>query len=122
MPVNAIVIFNFYKLNEFFNERHAKALESQSAGHRWGWKARKHITKALERAYTHEATCFDHETGSYEVVQRGGTTSDGEVRESRRHVVVIDDFHALVVDQGNTTFHVLIWWQRATIATLVGRA
>jgi hypothetical protein len=79
MPVNAIVIFSFYKLNEFFNDSHAKALESQSVGHRWGWKAREHITKAVQRAYTHEATCFDHERGSYEVVQRGGTTSDGEV-------------------------------------------
>jgi hypothetical protein len=64
----------------------------QSAGHRWGWKAREHITKAVQRAHTHESTCFDHERGSYVVVQRGGTTSDSEVRESRRHVVVIHDF------------------------------
>jgi hypothetical protein len=92
MPVNAIVIFSFYKLNEFFNARHKAALAEQSAGHRWGWKSRDHIEKAVERANTHEVTCFDHERGSYEVVQRGGTTSDGEVRESRRHVVVIEDF------------------------------
>jgi hypothetical protein len=54
--------------------------------------AQQHMDKAIERAYKHEVICFDHQTGTYEVIQRDGTTSDGEVRESRRHVVVIQDF------------------------------
>ena len=48
------------------------------------------MQKEKERAGTHEVTCFDHATGSYEVKHTGGTTSDGEVRESRIHVVVVD--------------------------------
>ena len=45
-----------------------------------------------ERAGTHEVTCFDHATVTYQVKHRGGTTSDGEVQESRIHVVVLQDF------------------------------
>jgi hypothetical protein len=45
-----------------------------------------------ERTGTHEVTCFDHATGRYEVKHTGGTMSDGEVRESRIHVVVLQDF------------------------------
>jgi hypothetical protein len=92
MPVNAIVIFSFHKLNEFFVDRHEATLQLQRAGQRWSLNAQQHMDKAIERAYTHEVTCLDHQTGTYEVIQRGGTTSDGEVRESRRHVVVIQDF------------------------------
>ena len=92
MPVNAIVSFTFYKLNEFFIDRHKEALKLQSAGQRWSIKAKQHLETAKERAYTHDVKCFDHDRGIYEVDQRGGTTSDGEVRESRRHVVVLEDF------------------------------
>jgi hypothetical protein len=45
-----------------------------------------------ERAGTHEVTCFDHAIGTYEVKHTGGTTSNGEVREWRIHVVVLQDF------------------------------
>uniref|UniRef100_K3ZDK6 SWIM-type domain-containing protein n=1 Tax=Setaria italica TaxID=4555 RepID=K3ZDK6_SETIT len=52
----------------------------------------EHLDKAKERAATHEVICFDLGTGNYQVEQRGGTTSDGKVRESRMHVVVLRDF------------------------------
>jgi hypothetical protein len=45
-----------------------------------------------ERASTHEVTCFDHANGRYEVKHTGSTTSDGDVLESRIHVVVLQDF------------------------------
>ena len=92
MPVNAIVQFTFYKLVAWFNDRHAHALQLRSDGEIWAPKPKAHLEKARERAGTHEVACFDHTTGTYQVEHRGGTTSDGEVRESRIHVVVLQDF------------------------------
>jgi hypothetical protein len=92
MPVNAIVQFTFYKLVAWFNDRHAHALQLQSEGKIWALTPHAHLDKAKERARTHEVTCFDHTTGRYEVKHTGGTTSDGEVRESRIHVLVLQDF------------------------------
>jgi hypothetical protein len=89
MPVNAIVQFTFYKLIAWFNDRHAHALQLQSEGKIWAPTPQAHLDKAKEKAGTHEVTCFDHATGRYEVKHTGGTTSDGEVRESRIHVVVL---------------------------------
>jgi hypothetical protein len=92
MPVNAIVQFTFYKLVAWFNDRHAHALQLQSEGKIWAPTPQAHLEKAKERAGTHEVTCFDHATGRYEVKHIGGTTSDGEVRDARIHVVVLQDF------------------------------
>uniref|UniRef100_K4A195 SWIM-type domain-containing protein n=1 Tax=Setaria italica TaxID=4555 RepID=K4A195_SETIT len=92
MPVNAIVEFNFYRLVAWFNERHAKAEALQIAGERWAEKPKRHLSIANERASTHEVQCFDLGTGTYQVKHRGGTTSDGEIRELRIHVVVLRDF------------------------------
>uniref|UniRef100_K4A1N4 SWIM-type domain-containing protein n=1 Tax=Setaria italica TaxID=4555 RepID=K4A1N4_SETIT len=92
MPVNAIVEFTFYRLVAWFNERHAKAKALQSAGERWAEKPKTHLSIANERAATHEVQCFDLATGTYQVKHRGRTTSDGKIRESRIHVVVLRDF------------------------------
>lgn len=92
MPVNAIVEFTFYRLVAWFNERHAKAEALQIAGERWAEKPKRHLIIANERASTHEVQCFDLGSGTYQVEHRGGTTSDGEIRESRIHVVVLRDF------------------------------
>jgi hypothetical protein len=92
MPINSIVQFTFYKLVAWFNDRHAHAMQLQSDGKRWAPKAEAHLEKANERAATHEVYCFDHAIGRYEVKHTGGTTSDGEVREMRIHVVVLQDF------------------------------
>ncbi|XP_072148373.1 uncharacterized protein [Setaria viridis] len=92
MPVNAIVEFTFYRLVAWFNERHAKAEALQVAGERWAEKPKRHLIIANERASTHEVQCFDLGSGTYQVEHRGGTTSDGEIRESRIHVVVLRDF------------------------------
>ena len=89
MPVNAIVEFTFYRLVAWFNERHAKAEALQVAGERWAEKPKRHLIIANERASTHEVQCFDLGSGTYQVEHRGGTTSDGEIRESRIHVVVL---------------------------------
>uniref|UniRef100_K3YZ76 SWIM-type domain-containing protein n=1 Tax=Setaria italica TaxID=4555 RepID=K3YZ76_SETIT len=92
MPVNTIIQFTFYKLIAWFNDRHIYALRLQSAGEKWPPRPKKHLEKAKERAATHEVICFDLGIGTYQVEQRGGTTSDSEVRESRIHVVVLRDF------------------------------
>jgi hypothetical protein len=92
MPVNAIVAFTFYKLVAWFNDRYGHAMQLQSDAKRWAPKPEEFLDKAKARAQTHEVYCFDHATGTYEVEQRGGTTSDGEVRESRKHVVVLQSF------------------------------
>jgi hypothetical protein len=89
MPVNAIIQFTFYKLVAWFNDRHAHALQLQSEGKICAPTPQAHLDKAKERAGTYEVTCFDHATGRYEVKHTGDTTSDGEVRESRIHVVVL---------------------------------
>ena len=89
MPVNAIVQFTFYKLVAWFNDRHAHALKLRSDGEIWAPKPKAHLEKARERADTHAVTCFDHATRTYQVEHRGGTTSDGEVREKRMNVVIL---------------------------------
>jgi hypothetical protein len=86
MPVNAIVQFTFYKLVVWFNDRHAHVMKLQSDGEIQAPKPKAHLEKANERAGTHEVTCFDHTTGTYQVEHRGSTMFDGEVRESRMHV------------------------------------
>jgi hypothetical protein len=83
---------HFYKLVAWFNDRHTHALQLQSEGKIWAPTQMAHLEKARERAGTHEVICFDHAIGGYEVKHTGGTTSDGEVRESRIHVVVLQDF------------------------------
>jgi hypothetical protein len=83
---------HFYKLVAWFNDRHTHALQLQSEGKIWAPTQMAHLEKARERAGTHEVICFDHATGRYELKHTSGTTSDGEVRESRIHVVVLQDF------------------------------
>jgi hypothetical protein len=51
-----------------------------------------HLGKAEDRARTHEVKYFDHRTGKYEVTERGGTTSDGDVRPSRSYIIILIDF------------------------------
>jgi hypothetical protein len=92
MPVNAIVPFTFYRLVAWFNERHAQARELQSNNKKWAAKPKKHLEKAKEKAGTHDIKCFDHNTGKYQVTERGGTTSDGEVQPSRSYIVLLSDF------------------------------
>ena len=92
MPVNAIVSFTFYRLVAWFNDRHAQAMALQSNNKKWAPKPNKHLNKAKERAVTHDVDCFDHNTGKYQVIERGGTTSDGEVRPSRSYIVVLSNF------------------------------
>jgi hypothetical protein len=38
-----------------------------------------------------EVECFDHTTRKYEVTERDGTTSDGDVRPLRSYVVILID-------------------------------
>ena len=92
MPVNAIVSFTFYRLVAWFNDRHAQAMALQSNNQKWAPKPNKHLDKAKERAVTHDVDCFDHSTGKYQVTERGGRTSDGEVRPSRSYIVVLSNF------------------------------
>jgi hypothetical protein len=90
--MNAIVQFTFYKLVAWFNDRHAHAMNLRSDGEIWAPKLKAHLEKANERAGTHEVRCFDHAIGTYQVEHRGNTMSDGQVRESRMYVVVLQDF------------------------------
>jgi hypothetical protein len=92
MPVNAIVTFTFYRLVAWFNDRHAQAKAMQTRGQRWPPKPTTHLSNAKERANIHEVQCFDEELGKYEVTTIGGITSNGEVRPSRTHVVLLDAF------------------------------
>ena len=55
-------------------------------------KPKAHLEKANERAGTYEVTCFDHTIGTYQVEHRDDTMSNGEVQESRMHVVILQDF------------------------------
>jgi hypothetical protein len=59
---------------------------------KWAPKPKKHLEKAKERAATHDVRCFDHNTSKYQVMERGGTTSDGEVWPSRSYIMVLSDF------------------------------
>ena len=79
MLVNAIVLFTFYRLVAWFNERHAQAMALQRNNQAWTSKPTRHLKKAKDRALTHDVECFDHNTGKYQVMERGGIVSDGEV-------------------------------------------
>jgi len=64
----------------------------RSDGDIWAPKPKAHLEKANGRVGTHEVTCFDHATKTYHVEHRGGITFDGEVRELRMHVVILQNF------------------------------
>jgi hypothetical protein len=74
MPVNAIVSFTFYRLVAWFKARHAQAMALQSNKQKWAPKPKKHLDKAQERAVTHDVDCFDHNTGKYQVTEKGSYT------------------------------------------------
>jgi hypothetical protein len=120
MPVNAIVSFTFYRLVAWFNEGHSQAMALQSNNQKWAPKPKKHLDKAKERAATHDVNCFDHNTGKYQVTERGGTTSDGEVHQGVILWYLVIS-HADVAKLGSTTFLVLIMLQHLSIATLPTR-
>jgi hypothetical protein len=92
MPVNAIISFTFYRLVAWFNERYSQAMALQSKNQLWAPKPLHHLDKAKDRAHTHEVECFDHAMGEYEVMERGVTTSDGEVLPSRSYIVILINF------------------------------
>jgi hypothetical protein len=92
MPINAIVSFTFYKFAAWFNDRYSQAMALQSKNQLWAPKPIHHLNKAKDKARIHEVECFDHTTGKYEVTERGGTTSDGEVLRSRSYVVILIEF------------------------------
>jgi hypothetical protein len=50
------------------------------------------LTQAKLKATEQEYRCFDHETGTYEVVEPGGTNDAGELTEGLKHKVVITQF------------------------------
>jgi hypothetical protein len=91
MSVIVIVSFTFYKLVEWFNDRHTHAVGLQNEGERWAPKPKTFLEKAKERANTHTVDCFDLQSGTYEVFLQAGTTSDGESQESKKNVVVLND-------------------------------
>jgi hypothetical protein len=64
----------------------------QSNNESWAPKPQQHLDKAKDRVRIYEVKCFDHDTGKYKVTEKGGTTSDGEVRPSRSYIVVLMDF------------------------------
>jgi hypothetical protein len=106
----------------WFNDRHAQAKAMQTRCQRWAPKPTTHLNNTKERANRHEVQCFDEELGKYEVTTMGGTTSDGEVRPSRTHVVLLDAFLCGCGKSRHTTFHVLIMLPPHIIATLHLRA
>jgi hypothetical protein len=110
-PFNAIVSFTFYRLVAWFNDRYSQAMALQSKNQLWAPKPMRHLAKAEDRACTHEVECFDHTTGKYEVTERGGITSDGDVWHSRSYVVILIDFSCSVGEQGVRPGHTgLVTW------------
>jgi hypothetical protein len=95
MPINAIVSFTFYRLVAWFNDIYSQAMALESKNQLWATKLLHHLDKAKDRARTHEVECLDHTTGKYEVMEMGGTTSDGEVRASRSYVVILINFSCM---------------------------
>jgi hypothetical protein len=92
MPINAIISFTFYRLVAWFNDRYLEAMALQSKNQLGTPKPMRHLGKAEDRARTHEVKCFDHMTEKYEVTERCGTTSDGDVRPLRSYIVIPIDF------------------------------
>ena len=92
LPVTAIAAFTFYKCVAWFVNRHREASDMLKAHARWPPRPHGFITKANMQANEQEYHCFDHVTGTYEVVEGGGTTENGELREARKHKVVITSF------------------------------
>jgi len=92
MPVNAIVEFTFTKLVAMFSSKHEAVVKLQNKGDLLPSKPNEHLNDAKGFAHTHEVRLFDISTGKYEVTERGGTMSDGEVRPPRKYVVLLSNF------------------------------
>jgi hypothetical protein len=94
----------------------------QTRGQRWTPKSIAHLNNAKEHVNRHEIQCFDEELGKYGVTTVGGTTSNGEVWDSRTNVVLLDAFSCGCGKLDSTTFHILIMLPLHVIATLHLRA
>jgi len=99
-----------------FNSKHEATVKLHNKGDLLPSKPNEHLNDAKGFAHTHEVRLFDISTGKYEVTERGGTMSDGEVRPPRKYVVFCQIFHAHVGDRGSTTFHALITLQQRATA------
>jgi hypothetical protein len=89
LPVTAIVAFTFYKCVEWFASREKYVRSMLEKGERLGPNQLKHLDDAKVAAIGQHCHLFDHRTGTYEVAELGGTNEAGEIRDGRKHTVVI---------------------------------
>jgi hypothetical protein len=93
LPVTTISSFTFYKCNEWFVKWLVDAQMVQT--HCSDYVVAPNIyvdTKRYEaRAQGMHATCFDIQSRKYEVLEGGGTTSDGEHCEAKRFMVNLSE-------------------------------
>lgn len=91
LPVTAILCFTFYRCNQWFVDRFARACHMYSKGRDWPARVESMIEFTKAKANRQTATCFDRATNTYEVLEAGGTNTGGEDRQARKHKVVIND-------------------------------
>lgn len=89
LPVTAIASFTFYKCTEWFVDRLRDAKAVFDMQEVWAPRCTMELAKAVTRSGDMQATCFDFETCTYEVMEGGGTTAGGEHRGARKFKVVI---------------------------------
>jgi hypothetical protein len=58
-------------------------------GERLGPNQLQHLNDFKVAAIGQHCHVFDHRTGTYEVAEPGGTNEAGEIRDGRKHTVVI---------------------------------
>ena len=89
LPVTAIAAFTFYRCNQWFVQRFHRATALFDKGEEWPKHVDDTIGHSKNKSKRQTATCFDRSSGTYEILEAGGTNAGGEDRHARKHKVVI---------------------------------
>ena len=89
LPVTAILELTFYRTNEYFRDRRAKANEKLANGQMWVDDINTYIEAKREKANRHQVRAFDRGRGLYDVITPC-RWSDGSRKGGRSHSVNLD--------------------------------
>ncbi|XP_074266607.1 uncharacterized protein LOC141589886 [Silene latifolia] len=87
LPIQALVKATFTRVNKYFVERREIARERLSNGFKWADKVTAKIEDNDDIAAHHEVTCYDLQTGLYELVTKRGHRQGSIARHS--HTVLL---------------------------------
>jgi len=90
LPVTAIALFTFYKLNAWFVARKKHARSLWIANKPWPLLVSQQLSFS-KKSKTQKGACFDPLNNAYEILESGGTNIGGEDRGAAKHKVIINE-------------------------------